>query len=75
MKPVKIKVWRKFLLAYGLSFYTVEGDHEKWNKPGLPRPVIFPIKDKEIKEHHYSTNLRTMGLTKKQFADWLKINE
>lgn len=68
--PVKLKVWRKFLKKQGYSKEGVEGDHEKWNKPGMPRPVIFPNKWKELPPFFINTNLDTMGIS---VEDYQKI--
>lgn len=41
LSNIDISVFRNFLKAQGLNYIDTKGGHEKWNKDGLLRPVIF----------------------------------
>jgi len=49
----------------------IHGDHEKWNYPDNPldRPVIFKAVEKDIPIDHIFSNLKTLGISKKDFLD------
>ena len=58
---------------HGLSHIRDKGDHEMWNDPKCPmkRPVVIQGgKHKEIADFHIGTNLRTMGLSRKDLNTW-----
>lgn len=65
--PIKIRDFRKFLKTVGCTYERTEGDHEIWSRDGLLRPVVFPIKDKEIVPFYIRSNLRTLNLTEKEY--------
>jgi hypothetical protein len=44
--------------------------HEKWEKPGIPRPIIFQTHIDPIPEFIIRNNLRNLEITRKEFADW-----
>ena len=61
-KPVPTKKWKKFLKHIGCE-YVDTGKHEKWNKEGLIRPIIFRASYPEIPPMHIKSNLETLGMT------------
>lgn len=44
--------------------------HEKWEKEGMTRPVIFQTHIDPIPEFIIRNNLRNLEITRKEFADW-----
>ncbi len=68
---VSWKRFEKFLLAVGCEFKSQEGSHRKYHKPGLLRPVIIPC-DAQLPQFIISNNLRTLGISREQFAEMLK---
>ena len=46
--------------------------HEKWNKEGMLRPVVFQTHIDPIPEFIVHNNLRNMGLTASDLRAWLK---
>jgi len=68
---VSWKRFEKFLVAVGCEFKGQEGSHRKYKKPGLLRPIIISCDD-ELPQFIISNNLRTLGISKEQFADSIK---
>lgn len=65
---VSWKRFEKFLLAVGCEFKSQEGSHRKYRKPGLLRPIIVPC-DAQLPQFIISNNLRTLGISREQFAE------
>lgn len=63
--------FEKFLFAVGCEFKSEEGDHRKYKKAGLLRPVIIP-REKYLPQFIILNNLRTLGVTKEEFARIMK---
>lgn len=77
MHPVKHTVFRKYLDYCGCRFLRSNGGHEIWTKKGLLRPITFPVHGKEKKQissFYISSNLRTLGVSKNHFLQWLEEN-
>jgi len=69
-KPIPTKKFIKFLKSIGLVSIRSKGDHEIWDYPEnshLLRPVTFIGKDKTVPPLHVETNLKTLGMTHKEF--------
>lgn len=63
--------WRrfeKFLLKIGCEFEGQVGSHRKYKKLGLVRPIIIPCDD-ELPPFIISSNLRTLGISKKVYLE------
>jgi predicted RNA binding protein YcfA (HicA-like mRNA interferase family) len=69
IRPVKTQTFRKFLTHIGLVFIRIQGDHEIWDRPDVPllRPVTFITNEKEVPPMHIKTNLKTIGMSLKEF--------
>lgn len=70
---ITIADFRQFLSDKGLK--EVESGntgHEKWNKEGMLRPVVFQTHIDPIPEFIVQNNLRNMGLTASHLRTWLK---
>jgi predicted RNA binding protein YcfA (HicA-like mRNA interferase family) len=73
-KPVPTKKFKKVLKKLGLKHIRDHGDHEIWDYPEdgkLLRPVTIIGCDKTIPALHIQTNLKTLGLSYKEFQDKL----
>ena len=70
MKLARIhwKKFEKFLLAVGCEFVSEEGDHRKYHKPGILRPVIIP-REKSIPQFIILNNLRTLGVSREEYLE------
>ncbi|MDP3646218.1 MAG: type II toxin-antitoxin system HicA family toxin [bacterium] len=65
--------WKKFegfLLAHGCTFKREKGDHRVYTKSGLKRPIIVP-RDSELQPVIVQNNLRTLGISKETYLDYL----
>ena len=70
---ITIADFRLFLADKGLK--EVESGntgHEKWNKEGMLRPVVFQTHIDPIPGFIVHNNLRNMGLTASDLRAWLK---
>lgn len=66
------KKFEKFLLSIGCEFVSEEGDHRKYRKQGLLRPIIIP-REKELPQFLILNNLRTLEITREEYLN--KINK
>lgn len=71
LSNVDIADFRRFLKAQGLEYKCTVGGHEKWNKAGLLRPVIFQTHINPVPLPVIKNNLRTMGCTVQMLAEFL----
>jgi len=69
--PLPWKKFEKFVLFIGCYFVRESGDHRIYWRKGLKRPVVFP-KDKEIPVFVIRNNLRTLGISTKEYLEILK---
>lgn len=74
MKPIPTRKFRKFLKSLGLVKIRTESSHEIWDRPddSLIRPVTVDSNYKEIPRLHIQTNLRTLGISNKEFEEMIK---
>ena len=71
---VKTKCWEKFLESLGCEYKGDAASHSKYKCPNCFQPIIFRGKDKEIPGFHIHTNLKTLGIPKEEFYNWVKEN-
>ncbi len=69
---VPISEFRAFLIHAGCKKVSTLGGHEKWHKDGCLRSVIIQTHIDPVPEFIVRNNLRTLGLTRNDFIDWLK---
>lgn len=69
LQPIPTKKFKKFLKNQGLVYVRTEASHEIWDRPddSLLRPVTFWGHKKEVPGLHIHTNLKTIGMTYKEF--------
>lgn len=75
LSNVSIGQFRKFLTDSGCTKVSTEGGHEKWKKNGCLRSVILQTHVDPIPEFIVQNNLRTLGMTRKDFIQWLKQSD
>lgn len=73
-RPVKTSCWVRFLKSKGCKYKSTEASHDKWRCAGCTRSIIFRGKDKDIPSFHIEGDLKTMGIPKLDFWDWVKEN-
>lgn len=69
---ISIARFKRLLTAMGLSFVRISGGHEMWCKDGMLRNVVFQTHIEPIPEDIVINNLRTIGISKKEFEELLK---
>ena len=76
IKPVKRKLWIKFLKSMGLVEIKGggKGGHCKWNRERNPLdwPIIFRNSDREIPRLPIDNALEVLGMTREEFEKRLK---
>ena len=72
LSNVSLAQFRKFLLDMGCMRVASEGGHEKWKKNGCLRSVILQTHIDPVPEFIVRNNLRTLGLTRKHFTEWMR---
>ena len=73
LSNITIEVFERFLADVGCT-PTRSGNsgHYKWKREGCLRSIVFQTHIDPMPEFVIENNLRNLGLTKKQFRDWLK---
>lgn len=72
LSNVSLAQFRLFLFDIGCARVSTEGGHEKWKKDGCLRSVILQTHIDHVPEFIVKNNLRTLGLTRKDFIEWMK---
>lgn len=74
IKPVPIKKFRKFLKSIGLVHIRTVASHELYDYPDKPllRPVTLDKNYPDVPILHIHTNLKTLGISKKEFEEKIK---
>ncbi len=75
LTPVHYRKLAKVLKKKGFVYIRTHGDHLVYQKTGITRPIIIP-KYREILEFIILKNLKTAGITRKEYLKLLeKINQ
>jgi len=71
LSNISIDEFKQFLEFIG-CFRVDNGNegHEKWERPGVPRPIIFQTHIDPIPEFILRNNLRNLEISRKAFAEW-----
>ena len=76
LSNISLTLFREFLKDSGCirlpDKNAGRGGHEKWQKEGCLRPVILQSHIDPVPEFILKNNLRTLGLTRDDFINWLK---
>lgn len=69
---VTIAVFEEFLAEMGcVKVASGNTGHYKWKREGCLRSIVFQTHKEPMPEFVIENNLRNIGITKKQFRDWL----
>lgn len=71
LSPIKWKKFEKFLLYIGCVFKRQKGDHRIYWRKDLIRPIVLPKYD-NLPKFIILNNLRTLGITVKEYLEILK---
>ena len=72
LSNVSLTQFRQFLSDIGCVCISASGGHEKWKKEGCLRSVILQTHIDPVPEFIVKNNLRTLGLSRNDFIEWLK---
>lgn len=75
LSNVPLAQFRQFLFDVGCTRVSTEGGHEKWKKDGFLRSVILQTHIDPVPEFIVKNDLRTLGLTRKDFVAWMKVSD
>lgn len=73
-RPIKTKCWIAYLVFKKCVYKRTKASHVHYKCPKCFRTITFRKKDKEIPPLHIQTNLRTLGITMKEFYEWAENN-
>ena len=74
IKPIPTKIFIPFLKSRGIIYIRTHASHDIFDNLGNPlsRPVVIRTKFKDMPLLHIHTTLETIGISKKEFEEWLK---
>lgn len=72
LSNIPLSDFRDYLEWVGCICVQIHGGHEKWTKEGLTRPIIIQTHIDPIPEFIIKNCLRALGVSKKQYFEYLK---
>lgn len=72
---ISLSDFRRFLQHIGCKKISISGGHEKWKKEGGLRTIIIQTHLDPIPERVVRSNLKTLGLTRKDLEQFLLHHE
>jgi len=74
VKSIPLKKFKAFLKSIGLVHIRTKSSHEIWDKKddSLLRPVIVDNNYPDVPPTHIKTNLKTLGISNKEFDELIK---
>jgi predicted RNA binding protein YcfA (HicA-like mRNA interferase family) len=76
IKPVPTRKFLRFLKSKGVVYIRSEASHDIYDNPQQPlfRPIVVRTKYKDVPLLHIHTSLENIGVSKKEFEEWMKKN-
>lgn len=71
LRNIPLKLFRDFLIDKGCVCNRTTGGHEHWTRSDLKRPITIQTHIDPIPEFIIKNALTHLGLTKKDFIDWI----
>lgn len=71
LRNVPLKLFREFLTEKGCICNRTNGGHEHWSRTDLKRPITIQTHIDPIPEFIIKNALVQLGLSKKDFTDWI----
>lgn len=71
LRNIPLKLYRDFLTDQGCSCNRTSGGHEHWTRSDLVRPITVQIHVDPVPEFIIKNALKQLGLSKKDFLDWI----
>lgn len=69
--PIHYRKLAKVFEKKGFIYLRTEGDHLIYDKEGIVRPIVIP-KYRQIPEFIILNNLKTAGITRKEYFELLR---
>lgn len=71
LRNVPLKLFKDFLKDNGCACTRTNGGHEHWTRGDLNRPITIQTHVDPIPEFIIKNALIQLGLTKRDFTDWI----
>jgi len=71
LRNIPLKLYRDFLRDQGCSCNRTKGSHEHWSRSDLLRPITVQTRVDPLPEFIIKNALKQLGLSKKDFIDWI----
>lgn len=71
LRNVPLKLFKDFLIEKGCVSNRISGGHEHWTRADLKRPITIQTHVDPIPEFIIKNSLTLLGLSKKDFIDWI----
>lgn len=71
LRNIPLKLFRAFLKEQGCICNRISGGHEHWTRKDLLRPITIQTHVDPIPEFIIKNTLKQLGLSKKDFIDWI----
>lgn len=71
LRNIPLKLYRDFLREKGCKCTRKKGGHEHWTRKDLLRPITVQTHVDPVPEFIIKNALRQLGLTKKDFLNWI----
>lgn len=71
LRNVPLSLFRNFLKDKGLKIIRTNGGHEVWAGKHTSRPVVIQTHIDPIPEFIIKNNLKLLGVSKKEFLEWI----
>jgi len=71
LRNIPLKLYQDFLTAQGCVCNRTTGGHQHWSRKDLLRPITVQTHVDPVPEFIIKNALRQLGVTKKDFLDWI----
>ncbi|MBT9159912.1 MAG: type II toxin-antitoxin system HicA family toxin [Dehalococcoidia bacterium] len=72
LTPISSQRLGKLFEKAGFRFIRQESDHLIYTKPGVPRPIVIPVR-KNVPVFVIKNNLRTAGISREEYFKLLNV--
>lgn len=74
IKDIRTNCWIKFLESRDCKYARTKASHEHWKCPGCFRTVTFYGHLKAVPGFQIEGDLKTMGVSREEFLEWVDKN-
>ena len=69
---ISIRLYKKILTELGLEYVRTKAGHEMWFKEGMLCNIVFQTHEEPVPEDVIFNNIRTIGITSKEFENAMR---